>query len=251
MFSLFFFFLFSKVSFLECKEEGTFCCLKRTFSSTYYRDGDLVIGGFFPLVLRKLNKFPVWKKFELNPQNNTKEYEWLLKHYYQVLALMFAIEEINRNPNLLPNITLGFHIYNAYANDDKTLESSLMWLSGQGQTIPNYSCDKGKSVVVIGGDTSDLTIAMGSLLELYKFPQLHSFLKNIHFNNSAGKQVVLDAKRKSMANYDILNYVTFSNDTEVLVKVGKFTPQATDGEEFTIQEKAVVWATRLRKVKDN
>ncbi|XP_051846919.1 vomeronasal type-2 receptor 26-like [Antechinus flavipes] len=171
-------------------------------------------------------------------------FRWLLKHYYQVLALMFAVEEINRNPNLLPNITLGFHIYNAYHSDERILESSLMWLSGQGQTIPNYSCERQrKSVLVIGGATSDLTVSMGSLLELYKFLQLHSFLKNIHFNNSAGKQVVLDEKRKSMANYDILNYVTFSNDTEVLVKVGEFIPQATDGKEFTIQEKAVVWAT--------
>ncbi|XP_051846904.1 vomeronasal type-2 receptor 26-like [Antechinus flavipes] len=98
---------------------------------------------------------------------------WLLKHYYQVLAFMFAIEEINRNPHLLPNISLGFHIYNAYHNDDRILESSLMWLSGQGQTIPNYSCERQrKSVVVIGGENSELTFSMGTLLELYKFPQI-------------------------------------------------------------------------------
>uniref|UniRef100_G3VB88 G-protein coupled receptors family 3 profile domain-containing protein n=1 Tax=Sarcophilus harrisii TaxID=9305 RepID=G3VB88_SARHA len=95
------------------------------------------------------------------------------KHYYQVLALMFAVEEINRNPNLLPNITLGFHIYNAYQNDERTLESSLMWLSGQGQTIPNYSCGKeSKSIGIIGGATSEMTFSMGTLLELYKFPQI-------------------------------------------------------------------------------
>ncbi|XP_051846914.1 vomeronasal type-2 receptor 26-like [Antechinus flavipes] len=98
---------------------------------------------------------------------------WLLKHYYQVLAFTFAIEEINRNPSLLPNISLGFHIYNAYHNDERVLESSLMWLSGQGQTIPNYSCERQrKSVVVIGGATSELTFSMGTLLELYKFPQI-------------------------------------------------------------------------------
>ncbi|XP_051846911.1 vomeronasal type-2 receptor 26-like [Antechinus flavipes] len=98
---------------------------------------------------------------------------WLLRNYYQVLAFMFAIEEINRNPNLLPNVSLGFHIYNAYQNDERTLESSLMWLSGQGQTIPNYSCERQrKSVVVIGGATSELTFSMGTLLELYKLPQI-------------------------------------------------------------------------------
>ncbi|XP_056682281.1 vomeronasal type-2 receptor 26-like [Monodelphis domestica] len=70
---------------------------------------------------------------------------------------MFAVEEINRNTKLLHNITLGFHIFNTYHNDDRTLESSLRWLSGQGPTIPNYSCEKqSKSIVVIGGATSCL-----------------------------------------------------------------------------------------------
>uniref|UniRef100_A0A5F8H0G5 G-protein coupled receptors family 3 profile domain-containing protein n=1 Tax=Monodelphis domestica TaxID=13616 RepID=A0A5F8H0G5_MONDO len=86
---------------------------------------------------------------------------------------MFAVEEINRNSKLLPNITLGFHIFNAYHNDDRTLESSLVWLSGQGPTIPNYSCEKqSKSIVVIGGATSELTVSMGTILELYRIPQV-------------------------------------------------------------------------------
>ncbi|XP_074158767.1 vomeronasal type-2 receptor 26-like [Sminthopsis crassicaudata] len=73
--------------------------------------------------------------------------------------------------------------------------------------------------------------------------KLHSFLKNVHFNNSAGNQVVLDTKRKSVANYDVLNDVTFGNDTKVLVKVGEFIPQAPLGQDFIIQEKAIVWHT--------
>uniref|UniRef100_A0A5F8GPF1 Vomeronasal 2 receptor 585 n=1 Tax=Monodelphis domestica TaxID=13616 RepID=A0A5F8GPF1_MONDO len=87
--------------------------------------------------------------------------------------MMFAVEEINRNTKLLPNITLGFHIFNAYHNDERTLESALVWLSGQGPTIPNYSCEKqSKSIVVIGGATSELTVSMGTLLELYRIPQV-------------------------------------------------------------------------------
>ncbi|XP_044523149.1 vomeronasal type-2 receptor 26-like [Gracilinanus agilis] len=154
-------------------EKRTPCHLERTFSPTSYRDGDLVVGGFFPLIKNKITKFSYWKMFWMHPKYNMKDYRWLQKHYYQVLALMFAVEEINRNPNLLPNMTLGFHIYNAYHNDDNILESSLMWLSGQGQTIPNYNCERQyKSVVVIGGASSALTVSMGSLLELYKFPQI-------------------------------------------------------------------------------
>ncbi|XP_068957202.1 vomeronasal type-2 receptor 26-like [Petaurus breviceps papuanus] len=86
---------------------------------------------------------------------------------------MFAIEEINKDSNLLPNITLGFHLYNTYHSDERTLESSLRWLSGQGQFIPNYSCwEQDKCVTVIGGATSALSLQMGTLLDLYKYPQI-------------------------------------------------------------------------------
>ncbi|NP_001095919.1 vomeronasal 2 receptor 516 [Monodelphis domestica] len=86
---------------------------------------------------------------------------------------MFAVEEINGHPNLLPNLTLGFHLYNAYHSDARTLESSLRWLSGQGQLIPNYSCrGEEKPVAIIGGATSALSVQMGTLLELYKYPQV-------------------------------------------------------------------------------
>ncbi|XP_072455748.1 vomeronasal type-2 receptor 26-like [Notamacropus eugenii] len=86
---------------------------------------------------------------------------------------MFAVEEINGDPDLLPNISLGFHLYNTYHSAEKTLESSLRWLSGLGQFIPNYSCwEQDKSVAVIGGVTSALFVQMGTLLDVYKFPQI-------------------------------------------------------------------------------
>ncbi|NP_001093003.1 vomeronasal 2 receptor 511 [Monodelphis domestica] len=86
---------------------------------------------------------------------------------------MFAVEEINRNPNLLPNLTLGFHLYNAYHSDARTLESSLRWLSGQGRLVPNYGCwGQERPVAIIGGATSALSVQMGPLLELYRYPQV-------------------------------------------------------------------------------
>ncbi|XP_074075628.1 vomeronasal type-2 receptor 26-like [Macrotis lagotis] len=173
MFSLHFFFLFLQLSLSTGREEGALCHLERTFNPGYYRDGDLVIGGFFPLFIHKFDSNPYWKRFEHHPREIKREFQWLFKYYYQVLALIFAVEEINKDPNLLPNITLGFHIYNAYHSDERTLESSLLWLSGQRQTIPNYNCERqSKSIVVIGGATSELTVSMGNLLELYKFPQI-------------------------------------------------------------------------------
>ncbi|XP_036591175.1 vomeronasal type-2 receptor 26-like [Trichosurus vulpecula] len=111
--------------------------------------------------------------FGSKPDKDCRDYRWLYKNYQQVLMLMFAVEEINKDPNLLPNLTLGFRLYNTYHSDERTLESSLRWLSGQDQLIPNYSCwEQDKSVAVIGGATSSLSVQMGTVLDLYKYPQI-------------------------------------------------------------------------------
>ncbi|XP_068959142.1 vomeronasal type-2 receptor 26-like [Petaurus breviceps papuanus] len=148
--------------------EEKFPCFEQ-INPRAHRDGDLLIGGFFPLYLMAVESFTGAE----HPDKACNAHQWLHKNYQQVLALMFAVEEINRDPRLLPNTTLGFHIYDTYQSDARTLESSLRWLSGHGQTTPNYSCQRqDKSMAVIGGATSALSVQMGTLLELYRFPQL-------------------------------------------------------------------------------
>ncbi|XP_036610907.1 vomeronasal type-2 receptor 26-like [Trichosurus vulpecula] len=137
------------------------------------RDGDLVIGIFLSLFSVEVKKLTGAELFKSFPNKACNTYQWLHKNYQQALAVVFAVEEINRDADLLPNISLGFHIYNTHHSDERTLESSLQWLSGPGQLIPNYSCRKqDKSVAVIGGATSALSVQMGTLLHLYKFAQI-------------------------------------------------------------------------------
>ncbi|XP_044514868.1 vomeronasal type-2 receptor 26-like [Gracilinanus agilis] len=154
------------------KTEKAICFLKN--SPSHSRDGDLIIGSFFPMHSVEVSNDIGAGLFQSHPDKSCRDYKWLHKNYQLVLALVFAVEEINRDPNLLPNISsLGFHVYNAYHSDERTLESSLRWMSGQSQLIPNYSCcGQDKSVAIIGGATSALSIQMGTLLELYKFPQI-------------------------------------------------------------------------------
>ncbi|XP_051832682.1 vomeronasal type-2 receptor 26-like [Antechinus flavipes] len=88
-------------------------------------------------------------------------------------------------------------MYNSYSTEERTLESYLWWLSGTDQLIPNYSCrEQGKVVAVIGGATSALSVQMGTLLDLYHLPQLHSYLKNTQFKNAVGEQVFVDENRR-------------------------------------------------------
>ena len=71
--------------------------------------------------------------------------------------------------------------------------------------------------------------------------QLHNFLKRTYFNNSAGDHVFVDENKSSEAQYTIINYLFFLNDTEAFMKVGQFVPKAPLGQDFTICEDATVW----------
>nr|XP_028560627.1 vomeronasal type-2 receptor 26-like [Podarcis muralis] len=132
--------------------------------------GDLFIGGIvsqttylFEEVLFK--EHPSQELFGI-PQIKTKFYQ-------NILALVFAIKEINDNPKILPNVTLGFHIYDSYFNERMTYRTTLDLLFKWQRFVPNYKCDTQKNLMaVIGGLTSEISIQMASVLSLYRIPQV-------------------------------------------------------------------------------
>lgn len=102
---------------------------------------------------------------------------YTFKNYQFVLALIFAIEEINRNPHLLSNISLGFDVYNVPYTEKNTLRSTLVWLTGQRNFMPNYNCRMNrKSAAVLTGTSWATSAQMGTLLQLYKFPQVREIV---------------------------------------------------------------------------
>ncbi|XP_021099631.1 vomeronasal type-2 receptor 116 [Heterocephalus glaber] len=93
-------------------------------------------------------------------------------NYQNVVAFIFAIEEIHRNPDLLPKVSLGYDYHNLLYSYWKLLESVLMLYTGQKET-PNYSCGREtKSIALLTGSPWVISSQIGPLLELYKFPQL-------------------------------------------------------------------------------
>nr|XP_044995344.1 vomeronasal type-2 receptor 116-like [Jaculus jaculus] len=98
---------------------------------------------------------------------------WFWKHYQYVLAFYFAIEEVNKDSRLLPNTSLGFHVYNAFTSDRYTLWNALFGLSGNTMPVPNYNCQEpGKTLAVLAGTVPAFSAELGTLLELYKIPQV-------------------------------------------------------------------------------
>jgi hypothetical protein len=63
--------------------------------------------------------------------------------YLVAQGFVFVIEEINRDVCLLPNLTLGFYIWNSGDSVHGALHETMGFLTGQKEPIPNYRCGSG------------------------------------------------------------------------------------------------------------
>ncbi|XP_066444701.1 vomeronasal type-2 receptor 26-like [Eleutherodactylus coqui] len=94
-------------------------------------------------------------------------------YYRYLLTFRFAIEEINRDQTILPNISLGYHVYDSCSESKKSVRSVLQILSGPGRTVPNYCCREQRNVVGFIGDLGSVsTVSMAQILAIYPYSQI-------------------------------------------------------------------------------
>ncbi|XP_013929947.1 PREDICTED: vomeronasal type-2 receptor 116-like [Thamnophis sirtalis] len=95
------------------------------------------------------------------------------KFYQHLLTLVFAVKEINKDPPILPNVTLGFHIYDTYSDSRMTYRTTLDLLFKLHKMVPNYICGTEKKIAgIIGGMSPETSIRMAEILQLFKIPQI-------------------------------------------------------------------------------
>ncbi|XP_075462749.1 vomeronasal type-2 receptor 1-like [Ascaphus truei] len=145
------------------------CRLPSANLHVYEKEGDIIFGGLIPVHLRPGNiKITFTEK--PTPVKCDKLY---IQRYQEVLAMVYAINEINENPELLPNITLGFRIYDSCYKETQAIEGAMMILSEIQKAIPNYRCENiSKLVGLIGDLQSSSSLAVARILGLYRFPQI-------------------------------------------------------------------------------
>nr|XP_034992596.1 vomeronasal type-2 receptor 26-like [Zootoca vivipara] len=166
------------------------------------------------------------------------------KHYQHILALAFTVKEINENPHLLPNRTLGFHIYDSYFNARRTYHATMLLLSTQERFIPNYICEQEKNLIaVIGAVDAQISIDVATVLNNYKVPQLNNFLRRASFNNSIGDKISFNEYGELVAGYDVINWIVSSNQSFHRVKVGN----VDTNQGLTINGDGITWPNHFNQ----
>ncbi|XP_062992852.1 vomeronasal type-2 receptor 26-like [Elgaria multicarinata webbii] len=143
--------------------------MAKSLIARYLQPGDSIIGGitsqiFMPEEQNDFTQHPSEQVF-----GDTLV---LAKNYQHALAMIYAVKEINENRQILPNVTLGFHIYDSYYLAHWTYHSIMELLSTHNRFIPNYKCGfENKVMAVIGALYSATSLYMANILGIYKVPQ--------------------------------------------------------------------------------
>ncbi|KAG7222610.1 hypothetical protein INR49_016138, partial [Caranx melampygus] len=92
--------------------------------------------------------------------------------FKQAQAMAFAIDEINRNSNLLPNMTLGYSVYDNCLQLGIGFRGALSLASGQEERVTLHETCVGTPPVlgIVGDDASSHSIAISTVLGLYRVP---------------------------------------------------------------------------------
>nr|XP_024660818.1 extracellular calcium-sensing receptor-like [Maylandia zebra] len=135
-----------------------------------HKTGDVVLGGLFQVHF--FSSVPDLS-FTSQPQQPTCHGVYVLG-FKLAQTMAFAIDEINRNSNLLPNVTLGYTLYDNCLELGIGFRGALSLASGQeDQIVVDDTCVGNPPVVGIVGDpSSTISIAISNVLGLYRVPMV-------------------------------------------------------------------------------
>ncbi len=96
------------------------------------------------------------------------------------MTMAFAVDEINKNSNLLPNVTLGYSLYDNCGALVIGFSGALSLASGREEQLLLWENCLGTPPVlgIVGDSFSTFSIATSNVLGLYKMP-IVSFVSSI------------------------------------------------------------------------
>ncbi|XP_060137125.1 vomeronasal type-2 receptor 26-like [Zootoca vivipara] len=192
----------------------------------YHQSGDLIFGGIVShsYIISNALAFT-----EEPPQVLREELVVVPKNYQHVLALAFAVKEINGNPQILSNTTLGFHIFDSYFMARGTYHATLLLTSSPEKLVPNYKCDTQNNLIgVIGGLDPLTSLHAATVLDIYKIPQLTYGPAPIMHDKTPGLSFYQMVPQEALQYEGILSLLLYFKWTWI----GLLTMDLENGEQF-------------------
>ncbi|XP_017564436.1 extracellular calcium-sensing receptor-like [Pygocentrus nattereri] len=133
------------------------------------RDGDVMIGGIYSF-------HNSWDQathtFTSGPQQ-PKCKSLSLREFQNAQTMVFAIEEINNRTDILPDVSLGYRIYDSCGSVEMAIRASLSLTNGYRQSL---SCSRTETVQAIIAETSSTpTIAISATVGPLHIPVISHF----------------------------------------------------------------------------
>ena len=145
------------------------------------KDKDIILGGLFSVHYDGVNA-----------SNEGVCGQVIWDHGMQMLeAMLYAIDVINSDPDLLPNITLGFDIRDTCKRENVALDETIDFVFSNGQLeleschsliVGNISTSAPVSAV-LGGFESFISIPVAGFLRLFEMPQISYGSSSTVLNN--------------------------------------------------------------------
>ncbi|XP_066566560.1 extracellular calcium-sensing receptor-like [Amia ocellicauda] len=138
----------------------------------FSKEGDIIIGGVFSL---HVNPIIVNQEFKANPGRIKCEGVRPIELQYPQ-TIIFAIEEINNRSDILPNVSLGYKIYDSCRTVSLSIKASLALMNMEQKNLSDESCTKASTVhAIIGHSSSTPTIGIATTVGPFGIPVISHF----------------------------------------------------------------------------
>ncbi|XP_053728222.1 extracellular calcium-sensing receptor-like [Synchiropus splendidus] len=120
-----------------------------------FKQGDIMVEGIFPVFNKELTSTSTFR----SEPPGVKCVGFDLRAFRWTQVMIFAIQEINNDPGILPNITLGYRILNSCASPTNTLRAALTLAGGVRSTNQTTCAPAISALIAESGSTQSLAVA--------------------------------------------------------------------------------------------